>query len=47
VLRNARRNGAIYHMSTVAGLARNFVLRRASGEWLLRRYDWLYGWQPS
>jgi len=33
-------------MSSIA-YARNVALRQMGGEKLLRRYDWLYGWQPE
>ena len=37
----ARRNGGIYHLSGPARIARDLVLRRATGA-LLDRYDWIY-----
>jgi salicylate hydroxylase len=42
--REARRNSWRYHLGPLA-FARNMVLRGMGGERLLRRYDWLYGWQ--
>ena len=42
----ARRNGAIYHMSGIAALARDLYLRTAGGNRLLQRQDWLYSWRP-
>ncbi|HEY6258347.1 MAG TPA: FAD-dependent monooxygenase [Xanthobacteraceae bacterium] len=44
--REARRNGAIYHMSGLAGFARTLALSAIGGERLISRYDWLYGWTP-
>lgn len=46
VLRGARRNGRIYHLSGFSAHARNGVLRFASPERLMASYDWLYGWSP-
>lgn len=37
----ARRNGAIYHLSGAARIARDVVLRRSAAT-LLDRYDWIY-----
>jgi salicylate hydroxylase len=45
VARASRSNGAIYHMSGLGAWARNSVLRTASPERLMQRYDWLYGWR--
>jgi salicylate hydroxylase len=47
VQRTARRNGLIYHLGGRAATARDFVLRRMSGEKLLTRFDWLYDWRPT
>jgi salicylate hydroxylase len=44
--REAQRNGQRYHLSGLRAFARNTALRVMGGERLLRRYDWLYGWQP-
>jgi salicylate hydroxylase len=44
--RAARRSGAIYHMSTAAGLVRTLAVSVMGGERLISRYDWLYGWTP-
>ncbi len=46
VQRLAARNGAIYHLAGLRGLARNAVMRGLGGTRLLRRYDWIYGWRP-
>jgi len=45
--REARRNGAIYHMSAAAGFMRSLALAAMGGERLILRYDWLYGWKPD
>ena len=47
VQRSARRNGQVYHLGGLAAAARDFMLRRMSGEKLLTRYDWLYDWRPD
>jgi salicylate hydroxylase len=44
--RAARRNGTIYHLGGVGALLRTLALRMM-GDRLIRRYDWLYGWQPT
>ncbi|MAA97137.1 MAG: monooxygenase [Stappia sp.] len=46
VLRLARENDRIYHMSGPMAFARDMVMRTLSPERLLARLDWLYGWQP-
>jgi salicylate hydroxylase len=46
VQRAARRYGRIYHLRAGEAFARNLFLRMAGGRMLLRRYDWLYDWQP-
>jgi salicylate hydroxylase len=43
----ARRNGAIYHMGGIKGLARTLALSALGGERLISRYDWLYGYAPA
>jgi salicylate hydroxylase len=45
--REARRNGAIYHMSAVAGFMRTLAVAAIGGKRLISRYDWLYGWTPT
>ncbi|MFK7792749.1 MAG: FAD-dependent monooxygenase [Devosiaceae bacterium] len=47
VWQEAARNGSIYHLTGPAAFARNTVLKARSGENLLARFDWLYGWRPS
>lgn len=39
-------NGRIYHLDGLAAKARDLVLRASSPERLLRRFDWLYGFEP-
>ena len=46
VQRAARQNGRIYHVGGPVAWLRNRALRARGGDSLLRRYDWLYGWQP-
>jgi salicylate hydroxylase len=43
----SRLNGRIYHLSSPMAAARNGVLRVLPGTWLMRGYDWLYGWRPD
>jgi salicylate hydroxylase len=43
--RAARRNGTVYHLGGVGAALRTLALS-AMGKRLIRRYDWLYGWQP-
>ena len=40
----ARRNGTVYHNG---GALRSLALMAEGGRGLLRRYDWLYRWQPD
>ncbi len=47
VWKEAQRNGQIYHLSGPVAFARDTVLKVRSGENLLKRFDWLYGWRPS
>lgn len=44
--RTSARLGYIYGMSGPEAFVRNMVVRVLGGERLLRRYDWLYSWQP-
>lgn len=44
VVSASRRNGRIYHLSGLAALARNAVLRTLPGARVLASFDWLYGW---
>lgn len=46
VVAAARRNGQIYHLGGLAAQARNVALRTLPPEHFMRRYDWVYGWQP-
>jgi salicylate hydroxylase len=45
VMATARRNGRVYHLSGIAALARNAVLRALSPERIMAGYDWVYGWK--
>lgn len=45
VWREAEKNGARYHWSGPAALARNLALSAVGGKALLARYRWLYGWR--
>jgi len=47
VSETARRNGTVYHLSGMAALARDLVLRATPGERLIAGYDWLYGYDPT
>lgn len=47
VWKEAARNGKIYHLSGPLAAGRNIVLKSRSGEGLLSRFDWLYGWNAS
>ena len=40
--RVSRLSGQIYHLRGLGSMIRNTVLRRVSGERLMKRYDWLY-----
>jgi salicylate hydroxylase len=42
----ARRQARIYASSGPGALIRNLAMRALGGQGLLRRYDWLYNWQP-
>lgn len=42
----ARKNASLYHMGWPQAAARNMVMRGQSGDSLLRRYGWIYGWRP-
>jgi salicylate hydroxylase len=46
VQREARRNSWRYHLSGPLGFGRDVALHTLSGDRLLQRYDWLYGWRP-
>ena len=45
VMAAARRNGRIYHLSGVAALARNAVLRALPPAQIMAGYDWVYSWK--
>ncbi len=44
--RAARHNGTTYHLGGANAALRNLALIVMGGDHLIRRYDWLYGWQP-
>jgi salicylate hydroxylase len=46
VVRAARRTGASYHLSGIAGGLRNVALRAMGSVGLLSRQHWLYDWRP-
>lgn len=46
VVRLARANDRVYHMSGPMALARDAVMRGLPAGRLLARLDWLYGWRP-
>jgi len=43
----SRRNGRIYHLSGPLAAARNLAMRMAPPEFLMARYDWLFGWRAD
>lgn len=45
VVKTARRNGQIYHLSGIAAMARNLGISSISGEKLLAKQDWIYRWK--
>src|SRR5215472_8942505 len=45
--RAARRNGMVYQLGGAGAFLRTLALTAISGERLLARYDWLYGWAPG
>jgi salicylate hydroxylase len=45
--RAARWNGMIYQMGGIAAWMRSFVFAAVSGQRLIARYDWLYGWKET
>jgi salicylate hydroxylase len=47
VVRTAEQQGRIYHLSGPMRLARNMALRLAPPGLMMRRYDWLYGADPT
>lgn len=46
VVKTARRNGQIYHLSGIPALARNLGISNIAGEKLLAKQDWIYRWKP-
>ncbi|HET7717181.1 MAG TPA: FAD-dependent monooxygenase [Bauldia sp.] len=45
VWKAARRTGDHYHQTGLIAAARDFILRTAGPQLVLRRNDWIYGWQ--
>ncbi len=43
----SRANGRIFHLNGLAATARNTTLRLAPGTLMMRRYDWLYGFDAG
>lgn len=43
----ARGMDRIYHLAGPARIARDLVMRARTGEAVLERYRWIYGWQPA
>lgn len=41
---STQRNGSLYHMSGLTGIARDFGMSLMPGRQLMQSYDWLYGW---
>jgi salicylate hydroxylase len=46
VQRESRRQGLIYHLSGVPAACRDFAIRALGEDWIVARYDWLYGGGP-
>lgn len=42
----SRKQARIYGLTGPEALARNLTMRAMGGQWLRRRYDWLYRWTP-
>ncbi len=47
VQRAARGMDRIYHLAGPARIARDLVMRARSGDAVLERYRWIYGWRPQ
>lgn len=47
VMRTARDNDRTYHLGGVSAMVRDMGIRFLSGEKLLTRFDWLYGWHVA
>ena len=47
VWKTARRTGEYYHQGGFLASMRDFILRAAGPELLLRRNDWIYRWTPK
>jgi len=46
VVKTARSNGKIYHMTGPFAAARNLAIKSLSGKRLLQKQDWIYRWKP-
>lgn len=46
VVAASRRNGRIFHLSGLAAVARDTVMRAMPGERVMAGFDWVYGWRP-
>ena len=46
IMKTARSNGSIYHLSGFAASIRNIGLSKISGNRLLQKQDWIYRWKP-
>jgi salicylate hydroxylase len=42
----AARNGTVYHFRGIAAWMRDKAMGAIGGPRLIRRYDWIYHWQP-
>lgn len=47
VIKQARKNGEIYHLSGPSAIIRNLGMKALGGQKLIDQYDWLYGWSPE
>ncbi|BCP54206.1 salicylate hydroxylase [Kaistia sp. 32K] len=47
VWKTARQAGQIYHLGGPMAVARDMTMTALGGASLLKRYDWIYGWQPG
>jgi salicylate hydroxylase len=47
VWKAAQRTGSHYHQSGLVASARDFILRTAGPDLVLRRNDWIYRWRPE
>ena len=47
IVKRARKNGEIYHMSGLMATARNLTMRLMPKSQLLQQFDWIYHWRPD